>query len=634
MASSRLRALFFVLWFACCVVAQQVRIANHSPWPWDGWARATIDQLPASQAGATSDAAYRVGRQIGEATWIVDVRCVLAAGERKVFDLSTFAIAESKPPVLPSDLVKHFGALLPVVNNTAMSLVDLRVDGAAWLAQFRARVLGTRMLAVDLWVWWYPDQPGWCHGEALVTCSNPAVPDMGEPATTPAVTLSWGDAVVWPLGGVPGQLLAAGSGLVDGQAAARPLTIAWGRHMPPANKPDELVRSIFSLLVARDWQLGTVGVRQLLFDGSPSYGPSFTPAAMVAKFGESVRRLWTWDVPLYGPAIRSGDTGDQEDQTFVRGEALLPGGEGCELVGLWAALKLHGERPCNHLDVDGSPLEPANHPQLLFWDGRPHRHEKPPGVFDISPDQLGKPRALTLEEAHGRSGPDIEHTLANTLAASCRLTGSPSAMRLLRNMAVVYLLQRTEPPSWSVSTEGNWTRALGWEGIFVVHCWRDLEDRPMANRVANRWRTRVGTLIVPKLDAAPNDIWDVRDQVSASVPIPPGWMPWQQAIAAYGLDLGCRVLGPAQGIPIALRGARRVVADTWVREGNRWVEYERLSLAGDRSRSGFFAQAWLPCAVAVVLRGEPTHEKALSIWAQLVADTADGDRRWIPPGVK
>lgn len=611
--------------------AQVLRVANHhATLPWRGWVRTTVDRLPQHLAGVSGDTTYRVGRQVGEATWIVDVRCTLAPGQRRSFDLAGFVPAAAVPPQLPANLVQHFGELLPKVNGTPMALVGLQPDGAAWLAHMRARVPGTRMLAADLWLWWWPDQPTWCHGEALLTCSNPAVPDLVE--ALPAVTMAWGDATVWPLSGPAGDLLAAGTTLADGQARAMPLTLFWPRHLPEPDwaNPEDWLLSITTAMVARDWQIGAVGVQQLLVDGNPSYATSFSAAGMVGRFTEAAQRLRTWDVPLYGPAILSPTTGAQEDQTFVRGEPLLPGGEGAELVAWLSALKLHAERPCNHLEADGSPLDAARHvsPRLLFWDGRVH----PSAV--VSPDRLGKSQALTPDQARGRWGPDVEHWLANTLAASARLTGSPACQQLLRNLATVYLLQRTEPPSWSTTTEGVWTRALGWEGIWVVHCWRDLEDRAMAQQVVERWRKRCSSVILPRLAAAPNDIWDVRTETSASVPIAPGWMPWQQSIAAYGLDLACRVVGPAEGVPIALRGARRVVADTWVREGDRWVEYERLSLSGERSRSGFFAASWLPCALAVVLRHEPGNDKARSVWVQIDQDTRNGDRRWMPPGVQ
>jgi hypothetical protein len=322
--------------------------------------------------------------------------------------------------------------------------------------------------------------------------------------------------------------------------------------------------------------------------------------------------------------MRSSDTGSQEDQAFVRGEALLPDGVGAELVAYAAALRM-AARPCHHLEVDGTPVDVARHPQLLCWNGRP--------FFLISQDKLGKPRELTEADTGNWWGPDIEHWLCNTLAAACRLTGSPACQWLLSHHARIYLAQRTAHPSWSTSAIFS-SRELGWEGILVVHLWRELEDRALATRVAQRWRERMAAIILPRLGSAPNDIWTVWRETSASVPIVPGWLPWQQAIAAYGIDLACRVVGPADGCALALRGARRVLGDAWRLENGRWVECERLSLAGDRSRSGYFATAWLPPALAVVLRYEPTNERALAIWAQVVADTANGSRSWLPPGVR
>lgn len=631
--------------FASALPSQVVRLAHFSTLPWSGWSRVTIDQHPPAAAGClmasatvggtiveTPVARYVLGRQIGLASWIVDIECALGPGERRSLDLATFQPFVVPAPQPPDDLLAHFGGL-PQVNGAPIALVSWRVDGVHILTSWRARVPGTRMLTADLWIWWCPSQPWVCHGESLVTCSNPAVPDMVEPEPSGPVVLTWGDAIVTPLTGPAGELLAAGSALADGQAKAMPLTFVWTRHLPAADwswpwGQDEIaaLRALCSIECAKAWQPCGTGIAQLLADGNPSYSPSLNLGAFVAGYPEAIRRLTTWDVPMWGPAIRSSDTGDQEDQTFVRGEALLPGGEGAELVTWLSALKM-SERPCNHLEADGSPLDTARHisPRLLFWDGRVH------GSAVVSPDRLGKPRGITLEETHGRYGPDIEHLLVNTLAAACRLTGSPAAQRLLRNLCTVYLLQRTLDPSWSTSGEGIVTRATGWEGIFVVHVWRDLEDRAMAQRVVDRWRARCTNLILPRLDAAPGDIWDVRVETSAAVPIVPGWMPWQQAVLAYGLDLACAQVGPVEGRAIALRGALRVVQDTYVLEDGHWVDYERLSLAGDRSRSGFYSYAWLPCAPAVVLRHQPAHEKARSVWNQVNAAT--GSRRWLPPGV-
>lgn len=597
-----------------------IRLRNHHPnLPFRGWVRTTTDDLPQFAAGQWLGAAnFVVGRATGLYTRIVDIHCDLAPGQALQLD---FAQAEpwQVVPSLPPDLVAHFGGeLFPVSDGVQTNLVSLQVDGAALLAHFRASIASS---TTDLWVWWYPDEPAWCHGEVLTTYN----PDGS--ALFEASRLRWGDAVVHVLGARADGVVSPADFYAHGQARAVPITFTWARH---CKTPQDFASSA----VAAGWQIGAVGISKLLHDGNPHYAEAFQPSTMIARFGEAARRLHTWDPPLYGPSIRSADTGDQEDQTFVRGEALLPGGEGAELVAWMSAIALHSRRPCNYLEADGSPLDPDKHPQLLFWDAAPHSYQNPPGVYRISPDQLGKSRRPTIEETRGYYGPDIEHFLANTLAAACRLTGSPVAQRLLRNLCVVYLLQRTENPSWSVSTEGNVTRAIGWEGIFVVHVWRDLEDREMAQRVADRWRARASKLILPLLASKANDIWDVRTEPSASLPVVPGWMPWQQAVAAYGVDLACRVLGPSEGCAIALRGAKRVVEDVWQWDTIRWrwEEYERLSLAGDRSRSGYYDTKWLPCAPAVVLRYEPEHGKARFVWDQIKADSAGSlDQSWLPP---
>lgn len=599
-----------------------IRVKNHHPTlPFRGWVRTTSDEEMLPAGSWNSGARYIRGRKIGLNTHVVDVWCLLAPGESKSFDLG---MAYEQVPVVswPPDLVAHFGgSLTPSLDGQPMGVVSLTPDGASILAHFRKV---TYEAVVDLWLWWYPDEPAWCHGEALVTAATRSDPKD----YIPSIYLSWGDAHVTVLGRQDAYLWAVDS-MAAGQAKAVPVTFTWPRHAKGT-------LDLSSAAVASQWQIGAVGIQQLLHDGNPLYGEGFTPTKMISQFGEAARRLHTWDVPLYGPAIKSTDSGDQEDQVFVRGEALLPGGEGAELVAWLSAIKLHAERPCNYVEPDGSPLEPARHvsPRLVFWNAMPHDYQSPPGNYVISPDRLGLSRNPTIEETRYRYGPDVEHWLCNTLVAACRLTGSPVAQRLLRNLCVVYLLQRTEDPSWSTTTEGIFLRGLGWEGIFVAHVWRDLEDRAMAQRVADRWRERCRRVILPRLAAKERDIWSTWNELSPAVPILPGWIPWHQAIMAYGLDLACRVVGPEEGCALALRGAKRVLEDVWQLEGERWVEYERLSLAGDRSRSGMFTASWFPCAVAVVRRYEPENAKAAAIWRQMLSDTANSaDRSWLPPGV-
>ena len=109
------------------------------------------------------------------------------------------------------------------------------------------------------------------------------------------------------------------------------------------------------------------------------------------------------------------------------------------------------------------------------------------------------------------------------------------------------------------------------------------------------------------------------------------WMPWQQAIGAYGLDLACRVLGDGGShLPlIAKSGAGHVVRTAYRKDGNRWVEYELSALDGRTQRSGMFSASWLPLAVAVFRRYWPDDPVGQAIWQQILADSG-GDGRWIP----
>jgi hypothetical protein len=595
-----------------------VRLENLGPHAFAGWKRTTLDRLPRFLAGRSGSTRYVVGRRVGLETHVIDVHCTLPAGGKLTLDLDAAEIDSVFPAALP-DAGSFFGGL-PTIAGAPMLLRALRPDGAGWSAHFAART--GPMLHTDLWLTWYPGQP-WCSGEVLVTASNPSVPDLFAEVPT-GFDLRFGSAIVAVPGGT-GPLIAAGTKFADGQARALPVTFLWYHQVKTAAE-------LRSFLVAKDLGLCAVGVEKLLADGNPSYPVSFNPRAWAApKLTPGFEALHSWAPLTIGPAPNSTVTGAQEEQVFTRGEALLPNGVGCELVTYLAALRM-AARPCQHLEADGSPLDPAKHtnPRLLMWDMRAHWHA------GVSPDRLGKPRNLSPEEIPGGFyGADVQHWLIATLTAGARYTGSPVLQRLLANQANAYLLQRTSEPSWS--TSGNESaREVGYEGIGVVHLWRDLEDRQLAQRVVDRWRERVLRIILPTWGA--KEWWDVRTDVSASVPFPPGPIPWQAALGTYGLDYACAIVGPAEGRALALRGAKRVLADCWSWDGTRWAEWDSFTLGTDgtvtnKSTSGFFRTAWLPCAVATVLRHEPQNEKARAVWAQLLADTANGSRSWLPPGV-
>ncbi|MEY5098847.1 MAG: hypothetical protein RJA36_1566 [Pseudomonadota bacterium] len=615
--------------------AQTIRLTNHSTTPFEGWIRTTVDRDPPHPAGEIATATYRVGRRVGLDTHVVDVRCTLAPGEHRELDLATFVAVDVAMPGLPTDLLAHFGGW-PSINGFPLGIVSLQPDGAAWLAHLRARVPGTRLLVVDLWLWWVPGQ-AWCHGEALVVASNPAVPDMVE--TTPEVRLTFGDAMVRVLGGPDGVLMPAGTVLADGQGRALPLTLTWLRHLPAADwtgpwGADEFgwLDAYFAADAASTWHVRAVGATQLLADGNPTFPAGFDAVAWTrANLPGAIARLHTWDASPLGPAGVAGSSGLQEDSLLhCGGEALQAGGVGAELVRYLIAVDLHAERPSNHLEADGSPLDLSKHPRLLLNGGRPLWNS---GFNPV--DHLGKPRQLTIEEAHNRYGPDTQHHYQRSLAAACRLTGSPMAQQLLSTQAKVYLLQRTTNPAWATSaTEA--AREWGCEAQAVMDYWRDLEDRALAQACVDRWRARVTGILVPQMVGRDLlRVWD-RDPRVHATGLGAQW--WQESFAADRIDVACSVLGPVEGRDVAQRIARRVLETAWTWTGDHWRAQPQGPLDGssnaENPASDSFNSYGMPGCVAAVLRREPGNTKARAIWTQLLASTAPDARRWMSPGVQ
>jgi hypothetical protein len=144
--------------------------------------------------------------------------------------------------------------------------------------------------------------------------------------------------------------------------------------------------------------------------------------------------------------------------------------------------------------------------------------------------------------------------------------------------------------------------------------------------VAAHWRNRVTFIIYPQLSS--KDVWDIRVD-DARLGSGSWWMPWQQSLGCYGIDLACEVLGPVQGRQVALRGAKKILADAW----QGLTEYELLAIDGRSSRSGMFQTAWMPLSVATVLRHEPNNPRAREIWTRIVQNS-QGNGRWLPVEIR
>lgn len=561
---------------------------------------------------------YVLGRQVGLDVYVIDLRVTLQPGQQRTLDLAQATPVAWTRGSFPNDPQSAFGGGITIAGQPMLWLSQ-QPDGAGYTVHLRRRT--QPMICVDLWCTWYPDQPGWCHGEVAITASNPTIPDLTA-VVQPNFALQFGNALTIPLGGLSTGLLPSGLTLADGQARILPLTFVWLQHLSTASQWSSMVAS-------SRHAIGAVGITKLLADGNPIYPPGFSGRTwMQGNWERAVARLHTFDPPVCGPAPASSVTGRQEDQTFVRGEALLPDGVGAEWIAYFSALKL-AARPCHHLEQDGRPLELAWHvnPRLVLWDGRVHW-----SPF-VSPDRLGKFGVPSPDDFKFWWGPDVEHWLMNTLAAACRLTGSPACQWLLGHQARIYRLQLTTIPGLSTSNAFA-ARSVGWEGILAVHLWRELEDRTMAAAVRTHWQTRVTNIIVPANANRPQGIWDPRlDDLRMGK----GWWysPWQQAVGAYGLELGCTILGPAFGREVARDAAATVLRNSFVFENGVWRNFAAVALDGRHLDDPIFYLFGTPMAAAVVLRHDPNHPLARSIYNQMKADATGVEHfSWFAPGVR
>lgn len=628
MLHRRLCALALLLLALPCL-AQTVTLTNYSGGAFEGFLRCNVDRAPPVAAGRIGDAWFVQGAATGAETRAVDVWCRLANGQTRQLDLATAEPMAWSPRPLPG--AEHFGGPA-TLDGAPLDWLSLEPDGAAWLAHLHGR--SGPMLHLDLWLTWYPDQPGFCAGETLVTASNGSVPDLFAEVGPGGLALAFGDSVVLVLGRGIGSLIEPGTRFADGQARGMPVAFLWPRHLRRASEWSSAGAAI-------SFGVAAVGIERVAPWGNPTQ-----PVDGRQWAGKNLARclslLHTWDAPSIGIAPNSTQTGAQEDQLF-RGHEMLSHA-GAVWPSYFAALKW-AQRPCHHLEASGLPIRPEDHPRLVFWQSRPHWHQS------ISPDQLGKPRALAPWDVPGEwFGADREHWLVGRLCAAARARPSPLLQQLLEHQATAVLLGETVDPRLSTS-HTDAARSVGYFGLLAVQLDAGLQDRALAAKVRARAEARVRQVYLPEIGAALGDVWDPRDDdriladVNANLPADQrfalGVMWWQQSLGAYGLDLLGEHLGIPEARALALRGADAIVRHAWRQHGGTWICWENTGLAADAAplgelregygahRTGWFDGSWMVPGLAVILRHRPDDATARAIWAQVAA----GGGSWVAPGI-
>jgi hypothetical protein len=209
-------------------------------------------------------------------------------------------------------------------------------------------------------------------------------------------------------------------------------------------------------------------------------------------------------------------------------------------------------------EADGSPVEPARHPEWVVWSGRTHWHP------EVSKDRLGKPVPEPPFEHHGWSGKDREHWSSNYLGAFALLTGSHWARAELENEARLYLAGQTIDPKLSTSYAGA-ARGAGRTALAAAWSLLATGNETLRQRMNER------------IDQVYYREWAGREMPEGKVramtfcaPDPrmllgkfTYWNPWQDAIAAVGFGASHLVTGNPRARELAEQVALNVVRNGW-----------------------------------------------------------------------
>ena len=302
----------------------------------------------------------------------------------------------------------------------------------------------------------------------------------------------------------------------------------------------------------------------------------------------------------------------RSSKAFSRGKSRFAAHSACVMI-----------RRFNFVASAGHPKPLATEkPDVMFWHSRPH---------SATGDLLGKSSGISAEDAHGRWGPDTEHWFYNGVFAASRLVDSKLLQWELENQARLFLFSQTLPaqhPFWFTSS-ADAARAVGWTMMMAVRLWWGLANRALAVRVRDLAMSRCRDVYL-HMDS---QFWDVRFNDPR---LGPGewWIPWQQAVGAYGLDLA----GEWFSMPLvrqkALAAAKSIIQHAWSKQNGRWKSRPQMPVAGSLYADEVFNLFGMCLAPAVVLKNEPDNAEAREIWNQCVASATEQKHfNWLPPEV-
>lgn len=350
----------------------------------------------------------------------------------------------------------------------------------------------------------------------------------------------------------------------DGQGLRRTGALVPKRSGDPLGDATSMAAATAPLLGATEWRTsGAFGAYGVV----PTLPPWLQGDALRAHLAARHRAFCSGEQPggdpfgnfPHGLARKADQTGDQYDFGTVKLSLVAASGLPSMLLEAEVSVLQEGCRPVHDYEVDGSPVEPAKHPDWVVWSGRTHWHT------GVSKDRLGKTDPAQAFDFYGWTGKDRQHWSSNYLGAFALLTGAHWARQELANEARLYLAGETLDPSLSTSNAGA-PRGAGRTELAATWMLLATGDRALEKRMNERldrvyyvqWagRTLAADRVRPMCVNDPDDrmlLGKVRY-----------WNPWQEALAAVGFGASYRLTGNLHARELAEQLACNVVRHGWL----------------------------------------------------------------------
>lgn len=263
-------------------------------------------------------------------------------------------------------------------------------------------------------------------------------------------------------------------------------------------------------------------------------------------------------------------TGDQEDFNATKGWCVTLAADPRWLHYALHSVAVDVVRGPLLYETDGSPLDPAAHPNWTTWSMYTHWHS------GQSPDRLGKAdipwggRSATTWKNY-----DEEHRSQNNLAAVYALTGDPLLLLLIERYSTADICSVRFRRNFGTGAP----RAIGRQ----AHCWANfLTVLPVGSVTATRYQTLLDDILRQTLrdwhgDRFPGPVDVLYDRTDARMGITfngqpvPAWSCWEHGLFVVGAYAAWKATKNPQWLSLVQRVSRTIVRYATFKDAQGWV---------------------------------------------------------------